>query len=154
MKNKSTLPYLLAVLLPCLALAAPDNGKGPKSIDSNEDGVITRAEAENAGAKRLLKGFAEIDADGNGELTRTELKAHKQKRMQARGDKAREADTDGNGSLSSDEAATAGMQRLVDNFEKIDADGDGEVTREEMQKFRHAKGGKKKDKGPDGQGRG
>jgi len=156
MKKKHILPCLLAVLLPGLALAAPGNGKAHKKIDTNGDGVISKSEAQDASAKRLVEGFADIDADGNGELTREELHAHKKKRMAERRGKAKDADTDGNGAISSDEAAAAGMQRLVENFDKIDADGDGEVTRKEMQQLRHAKGGKgKKGKGSGaGQGRG
>ncbi|HKK17043.1 MAG TPA: hypothetical protein VJ952_00060 [Opitutales bacterium] len=144
MKRKLILPCLLAISIPALALAVPQNKKGPGNIDRNGDGVITEAEAESAGAKRILEGFADIDTDNNGVLTRDELRAHKEKRMQERRGKAQRADTDGNGAISVAEAEAAGMERLLQRFDEIDANGDGEVTRDEMRSFRQAKGGKGK----------
>lgn len=44
-------------------------------------------------------------------------------------------DTNQNGSLSKDEV----RGRLANNFEAIDADGDGEITRREMRTFRQAR---------------
>ena len=44
----------------------------------------------------------------------------------------RAADKDGDGALSKSEAEAAQMGRLVDNFERLDLNQDGKVTREEM----------------------
>jgi Ca2+-binding EF-hand superfamily protein len=153
MKRNIVLPCLLAVLSSSLAMAVPQNGKGPRNIDSDGDGAITKAEAERAGATRILENFADIDTDNNGELTRDELRAHKQKRMEERRGKAKEADSDGNRAISKNEAEAAGMKRLLKKFDEIDANSDGEVTRKEMQNFRKAKGGKGSGQGK-GQGQG
>lgn len=42
------------------------------------------------------------------------------------------ADTDGDGALSRPEAERANMSRVVQNFERLDADKNGKVTRDEM----------------------
>jgi Ca2+-binding EF-hand superfamily protein len=43
-----------------------------------------------------------------------------------------DADKNGDGALSKPEAEQAQMGRVVDNFERLDADKDGKVTREEI----------------------
>ena len=42
------------------------------------------------------------------------------------------ADKDGDGALTRTEAEDAGMQRVVNNFDSLDANHDGKVTREEI----------------------
>lgn len=42
------------------------------------------------------------------------------------------ADKDGDGALTREEAANAGMGRIVDNFDRIDTNHDGKVTRDEI----------------------
>jgi hypothetical protein len=42
------------------------------------------------------------------------------------------ADTDNDGSLTKAEAQSGGMERIVNNFERLDANKDGKVTREEI----------------------
>jgi Ca2+-binding EF-hand superfamily protein len=42
------------------------------------------------------------------------------------------ADKDGDGALSKAEAENAGMDRVVANFDKLDIDKDGKVTRNEI----------------------
>lgn len=44
----------------------------------------------------------------------------------------RAADTDGDGALSKAEAEGGGMNRIVQYFDRLDANKDGKVTREEM----------------------
>jgi Ca2+-binding EF-hand superfamily protein len=172
MIKKYLLPCLLAVSLPGLALAAPQKDKGPRDIDSNGDGVICQAEAAGAAAKRSEARFAEIDANGDGELTHQERRAYREQRQDEREatrqqrreearNRARAADTNGDGALSSDEARTAGMQRLVDNFARIDGDRDGLVTRDEIQQLRRDRAEKRQrfsqgqgERQRDGQGQG
>ena len=153
MKTKIILSCLLAALVPGLAQAVPQAGKGPRNIDSNSDGVITKAEANAAGATRLVENFAEIDADGNGELTREERRAHRKGSRQERRSRAQAADTDGIRALSYNEAKTAGMPRLADNFNAIDTNGDGVITRNEVRALRQDKRAKIKGQGQ-GQGQG
>jgi Ca2+-binding EF-hand superfamily protein len=42
------------------------------------------------------------------------------------------ADKDGDGALSRQEAEKAGMRRVVENFDRIDVNHDGKVTRAEL----------------------
>jgi hypothetical protein len=44
----------------------------------------------------------------------------------------RAADKDGDGALTREEAKAAGLGRIVDNFERIDANKDGKVTIDEL----------------------
>ncbi|MGB1126881.1 MAG: EF-hand domain-containing protein [Opitutales bacterium] len=127
MKYRNILLCLMVVpLIPAIAPAEDRTpGKGIKKIDTDGDGVITLAEAEEADAQKLIKHFDTIDGDGNGELTRYELRTHLKKRREA-------MDRDGNGAISYDEAAHAGAEKIVQHFDKLDINGDGEITRKEM----------------------
>jgi hypothetical protein len=65
------------------------------------------------------------------------------------------ADKDGDGAISKAEADGAGMKRLSANFDKIDANKDGKITREEMRAYRVAHRGEHKGRrgaGPGGPG--
>jgi len=48
-------------------------------------------------------------------------------------------DTDGNRQISLEEAEAANAERLIENFEAIDGNGDGVLTGEEMKAFHQAK---------------
>ena len=136
---------LSTAILPLLIQAKPngaqrdgDNARQPPSIeqvfarlDANASGGISVDEAEGP-----LEGhFDQIDTDRNGEITSTELKASRAKRFE-RGIEMRErikaADVDGNGTISNNEANEAGLDKLIENFDKIDSDGDGEITKQEL----------------------
>lgn len=71
-----------------------------------------------------------LDADGDGEISRAELEEGAFSRLQAN-------DANGDGALSVDEfqAVWAEMtrSRMVDAFQHVDEDGDGSMTRAEIQ---------------------
>lgn len=73
--------------------------------------------------------FSDLDTDGNGEVTKQEMRGHRQ----ARFDKA---DTDGDGKLSLDEITAAAQARAAERasrmLEQFDADGDGALSAAEM----------------------
>ena len=136
------------VILPLLIQAKPDgaqrdgnNARKPPSIeqvfarlDANASGGISVDEVEGP-----LEGhFDQIDTDGNGEITGAELKASRAKRFE-RGIEMRErikaADADGNEAISNNEANEAGLDKLIEHFDKIDSDGDGEITKQELKNF-------------------
>ena len=73
--------------------------------------------------------FEELDADGNGEVTRAEMEASGQARVAA-------ADTDGDGVLSPEELearAAEGVKRHVGLLmNRADANADGKLSMDEM----------------------
>jgi Ca2+-binding EF-hand superfamily protein len=86
---------------------------------------------EAQGPTRLI--FSDFDADANGEVTLEELRA-------AGANRFAEADTDGSGALSRDELLARSQARTetrVDRLlERADADGNGELTAEELETAR------------------
>ncbi len=80
--------------------------------------------------------FADVDADGDGKITQDEMQVHHAAQFSM-------ADTDGNGALSPDEMLARAQERMARRvshmIKRLDGDGDGELSMEEMGK-RH-KGG-------------
>jgi len=98
-----------------------------KEMDANGDGEISRAEFDALHAKR----FGEMDANSDGKLTRGEMAASGRKMLEkTRKNRFDEADANHDGALSREEAKR--MPILLRNFEKMDKNGDGKVSREEM----------------------
>ena len=105
----------------------PDPAEIFQRMDADESGGISQDEARGP----LARKFDKLDTDESGELSLEEFQAgHKQRRG------LRDADTDDNGSISVKEATAAEMTHLVENFDKLDADGDGELTRQELREAR------------------
>lgn len=140
MKTKYQILTLITLIsIPCFASAKKGNGERFSNTDTNGDQMISQAEAEAAGAQRLVKNFDKIDTNGDGQLTKEEIKSkakkHGKKAQQRRKD-MKALDSDGNGAISYDEASEGGAEKLLNNFDKFDLDGDGEVTRDEMREAR------------------
>ena len=110
---------------------------GLKALDKDGDGRISRDEA--AAAPRLAQGFDRIDANHDGFLARDELKAAHAAMREAHWARI---DTDGDGRISLAEAQ-ANAPRLAQNFDAIDANHDGFVTREELKAAFQAHHGKR-----------
>jgi Ca2+-binding EF-hand superfamily protein len=160
----------LIVLLGCMALAplaataeeaaAAPQGPPPGAAerwaahDTDGDGAISLAEAQ-ANAPRLARDFATFDADGDGKITRAEMhtvRSETREERQARAqERYRETDTNGDGAIDLAEAQ-AGMPRAAQNFGAIDADGNGQLTREEMRSFMQAHRGEGMHRGQGMQG--
>lgn len=120
-------------------------------MDVNQDGVLSEADRD----ARLRQHFAEADTDGDGVLSEAEftaaheqMRAKRHERRQARAERRgggqmmrrggrgghggpgamlRRADANGDGQVTRDEAQTAALAR----FDRADSDGDGTVTRDE-----------------------
>jgi len=143
----------LIALLGCIALAPlaatagepappPPPGAAERwaAHDTDGDGAISLAEAQ-ANAPRLAENFAKFDTDGDGKITRTEMhavrSATREERQARAEERYRAADTNGDGAIDLAEAQ-AGMPRAAQKFGDIDADGNGQLTREEMRTYMHA----------------
>lgn len=115
--------------------------QGRKSLDTNNDGVIDRAEA--AAKPRFAAMFDKLDTNKDGRLDATEraqLKSRHGKRgMKGHGmrDHGRAGmarlDTDGDGRISRDEVAK--MPKFAGNFAQIDGNHDGYLVRSEVSAY-------------------
>lgn len=101
------------------------------AVDADKDGKVTEAEMKAWRSAQI----AGMDADNDGKITEAELTAYMQTQMNARVAemaKARIAaqDVDGDGALSVAEMAMPPMQGQM--FARLDGNGDGAVTQDEM----------------------
>ncbi len=115
--------------------ARPDR-PGPQGLDINADGLITLDEAQVH--PRFASRFGEIDANRDGQLDAGEMNAHREqmraeKRVRAE-ERWKSADRDGDGLISREEATA--MPRMSSHFDRLDANTDGRVSREEMHQSR------------------
>jgi Ca2+-binding EF-hand superfamily protein len=105
-----------------------------RAADTNQDGLISRAEA--AALPRLLERFDAIDTNHDGQLSPEELRAAHQ---HARGAKAfQSADTNGDGVISRDEF----MAKAAARFDRMDLNHDGALTPDEIRASHGGHGGR------------
>lgn len=105
-----------------------------EELDADGDGQVTRAEME---AHRKAR-FAEADANGDGEIARDELSAWMDKRRAEARERMLDRmighrDIDGDGSLSLDEMAGESGTEM---FARIDGDGDGAISKGEFEEMK------------------
>jgi Ca2+-binding EF-hand superfamily protein len=99
-----------------------------KRFDQDGNGSLSRAEAPPF----LQDRFDDVDTNKDGVLNQEELQAcHKKMGKKGHGRMAR-MDKDGDGKVSSAEFTEAAVQRL----NRVDANKDGILTREEVEKYR------------------
>lgn len=111
--------------------------RGSARLDVDGDGVVSEEEFTDPAAAR----FAAMDGNGDGEVTAEEVAAYAEARRamrrQGRAERMIERlDQDGNGSVSLEE-----MRNTVDRgaiFERLDTDGSGSLSEDEMQAGREA----------------
>jgi Ca2+-binding EF-hand superfamily protein len=112
---------------PAASSAPPANmkGHGFAALDKNSDGVISRDEV--AARPKLAKMFDKLDSNKDGVLSKDEMKAAHAKLAERHFFKM---DTDRDSRISRTEAA--GHPRLAENFDRIDTNGDGFLSKEEL----------------------
>lgn len=113
-------------------------------IDANGDGIITREEAR--GHASLEQTFDQIDANKDGKLSLEERTAFRTarksevlaKRKERIGANFKKLDGNGDGSLTKEELAK--RPALAGNFAAIDGNHDGKVTLAELQAYKPPRG--------------
>ncbi|MFT4901555.1 MAG: hypothetical protein ACI81V_000829 [Lentimonas sp.] len=119
-----------------------------RKLDTDGSKSISKAEIEGVEkAKHMTENFDRIDANGDGELTPDEMRAHRESMPgkggeRGKGEGMKALDADQSRSISKEEAANA--PRLAEAFDNIDANGDGELTPDELRAHHQAHGGKGK----------
>ena len=120
------------------AHAKTHRGGGLERMDTDQDGRISRAEFDAGQARKL--DFAAVDANKDGFLVRSELRAyHEAMRPQREAERAKRfderfaaADLNRDGKLSRVEVDEK-MPRMKDRFAWIDENRDGFISRGELQ---------------------
>jgi Ca2+-binding EF-hand superfamily protein len=97
-------------------------------LDTDKNGEISRDEVAAARQKREQR-LAEMDTDKNGDVSREERRAYFAK-----------ADTDGDGGLGLDEYKAQAAERASARFARLDRNGDGKLSVEELTSQRPMRG--------------
>lgn len=118
---------------------------GFEELDADGDGKVTRDEMQ----AHMQARFGAADTDGDGKLSRAELSARIEARQAERRERRLDRmfdrhDTDGDGALSMDEMRG---DRAGPMFSRLDADDDGAVSKEEFERMRERHRGYSKGRG-------
>lgn len=155
MKHTKFIAVIVAVASVAVSGAALAKGgghHGPKmsfeEIDADGNGTLTKAEFEALKETR----FKATDSDGDGKLSLQEMQAHAQDQAEQRAARMLERfDKNGDGGLSMDELPKP--RRGAKMFDHMDGDGSGGISKQEFEEARMNHGGKRRPKkGSDGAG--
>jgi Ca2+-binding EF-hand superfamily protein len=141
--GKTMLAILAIAVAGGAAYAAGGDGKGTRGgwmtgmferFDADGDGSVTRAEADAAHAAS----FAAADTDGDGSVNLEELTAALAARAAEQAERMmKRADANSDGMIGADEMGQGRRHGAM--FERLDADGDGVITKAEAEEMRHGR---------------
>lgn len=133
------------LLIPAIFLAlsasatAQDGRRGERlqALDTNNDGAITRQEAN---AKKLQR-FGETDTNNDGSITPEEIEAAmERRRAERRAERFAKTDTDGNGAIS--QAEFLASDRGSEIFDRLDSNDDDIISAAEIEAGQAARRGR------------
>jgi EF hand domain-containing protein len=118
----------------------PDAPRDEMRADTDHDGRISRAEYDAAASQRRSDWFDKLDLDKDGYITQEEMHQARQTRhsnmREHMDERFKEADANGDGQLSLDEVQ-AKMPRLAAHFSDLDKDKNGLLSKEELAQGHH-----------------
>lgn len=128
--SKRILLTALTLTLGSSLAAADDAGSGRPKIDTNGDGSVDLTELQAVRPNATVEQFNRADKDGNGLLSREELRAA------GRDMRRPPADTNNDGGISFEELQAQRPNITREQFAAIDADNNGSLSREEIRSGR------------------
>lgn len=158
---KRTLIFTALALASGLALAQTDGDRQARhaewrakaearfaEADKDKDGRLDKVEAQAAFGDRFVARFDRMDRDKDGELTPEEMREARKGMRHGRHHRGhgyqayfrglwQGMDDDGDGLISRAELGNK-APKLAENFDVIDGDKDGKLSREEMRDWRKA----------------
>jgi Ca2+-binding EF-hand superfamily protein len=99
--------------------------------DSDGDGAISLAEFQAVRAQAAAERFASLDVDGDGRLTREEMRERRGEALERMRARVEEIDLDGDGAWSFAELQAVRPQLTPDLFNRLDSDGNGLISEDE-----------------------
>ena len=130
----------LAVVASLAAGAAAAQDSRFARADTDRNGVLSRAEVDR-GLPGIAPHFDEIDRNRDGNLSPDEMRtwsasrrAGERKHEGGFAEHFRRADANGDGALTRAEVDKA-LPRLGAKFDRIDANGDGKLTQDELRRY-------------------
>ncbi len=132
-----TIPFerlaLATAMTTLLGLGTLAGAAERKPLDANGDGAIDFAELQARRSDLTTEQFNAMDKDHNGQLSREEMRAAGKERMEARAaERFKKLDANGDGGVSQQELNAARQKAADEQFRKADTDGDGKLSQAEM----------------------